>query len=548
MTPPPRPRPGRLPGAAASPRPARPGSEAASPGPRPARPRRLVFAGEAIVDVLMRVPALPERGGDVLAASSAVTVGGGFNVMAAAARQGLPVLYAGGHGTGPWGDMVRAALAAEGIAVFRLPDEARDTGFDVALVEPDGERTFVTHLGAEALGDPGSWQAVPAGPGDAVYVSGYGLVPPVSGPVLGVWAAALPPGPLLFVDPGPLVAEIPAAVLGPVLARCDWLSCNQREAALLTGTSDPAEAASRLLARAPRASVIVRSGPGGCTLALRADRARPADHASAARPPLSPPALVRVSAPAVTVVDSTGAGDAHAGVFLAALADGLDPPAAAGRANAAAALAVTRPGPATSPTRADLDAWLTSITDTERAQPPLLAHPIFVQRPRRPALALTSHTLRPLPCPEYPEMSMRKVCEVQHVRSARRRALRIRVSWRGARGAEAVSGDAARAAIIAGLRRPENAIANISHDDLFRIYFQPGITRDRNRPALELRRQRGRPAGPQHVPGGRNRAALELRPVNVDPVAGRCYGRCKSSCWLEGERCAGQLFLPSSSP
>ena len=68
---------------------------------------------------------------------------------------------------------------------------------------------------------------------------------------------------------------------------------------------------------------------------------------------------MHIPAPAVTAVDSTGAGDTHAGVFLAALADGLDPPAAARRANAAAAWSVTRPGPATSPTRATLDAWLT---------------------------------------------------------------------------------------------------------------------------------------------------------------------------------------------
>ena len=63
------------------------------------RPRRLVFAGQAIVDIVLRVPALPERGGDMIATSAEITTGGGFNVMAAAARQGLPVLYAGGHGT-----------------------------------------------------------------------------------------------------------------------------------------------------------------------------------------------------------------------------------------------------------------------------------------------------------------------------------------------------------------------------------------------------------------------------------------------------------------
>ena len=306
------------------------------------RPRRLVFAGEAIVDVLMRVPGLPERGGDLLATSAGVAVGGGFNVMAAAARQGLPVLYAGGHGTGPWGDLVRAALVAEGIGLLRAPDPLRDTGFDVALVEPDAERTFVTSLGAESAGEPGSWDAVPAGPGDAVYVSGYGLAAPGSGPELAVWSAALPPGALLFFDPGPLVGQIPADALDPVLARCDWLSCNAREAALLSGVDAAEEATRRLLARTAGAAVMVRIGPDGCLLATRHRPDEP----------------LHIPAPAVHAVDTTGAGDAHSGVFLAALADGLAAADAARRANAAAALAVTRPGPATSPRRAELDAWL----------------------------------------------------------------------------------------------------------------------------------------------------------------------------------------------
>jgi sugar/nucleoside kinase (ribokinase family) len=306
---------------------------------------RLVFAGEAIVDIVMRVPRLPERGGDMLATHSAVTAGGGFNVMAAAARQGMPVSYAGGHGTGPWGDLVRAALAAEGIAVFREPDPQRDTGFDVSLVEPDAEHASVTHLGAEALTTPGTWDATPVEGGDYVYVSGYGLIPARSGPVLAHWAAALPGDVTLFLDPGPLVAEIPGAVLGPVLARVDWLSGNAREAALLSGTEDPVRAARRLLGRTARASILVRDGADGCLLAPRIAG-------------MAATAVTRIPAPEVAAIDTTGAGDTHSGVFLAALAEGLNPAPAARRANAAAALSVTRPGPATSPTRAELDAWM----------------------------------------------------------------------------------------------------------------------------------------------------------------------------------------------
>jgi sugar/nucleoside kinase (ribokinase family) len=57
-------------------------------------------------------------------------------------------------------------------------------------------------------------------------------------------------------------------------------------------------------------------------------------------------------------VDTTGAGDAHSGVFLAGLAAGLTGAEAARRANVAAAVAVTRSGAATSPTRAELEGLL----------------------------------------------------------------------------------------------------------------------------------------------------------------------------------------------
>ncbi len=86
----------------------------------------------------------------MLARGSQLTPGGGFNVMAAAARQGLPVAYAGAHGTGPFADLARAGLAAEGIEVLLPAKPDTDTGFVVALVDDAAERTFVTSRGAEA--------------------------------------------------------------------------------------------------------------------------------------------------------------------------------------------------------------------------------------------------------------------------------------------------------------------------------------------------------------------------------------------------------------
>jgi sugar/nucleoside kinase (ribokinase family) len=343
----------------------------AFPSEPPVASGRLVFAGEAIVDVAMRVPAFPVPGRDVLGVSSQITVGGGFNVMAAAARQGMPVLYAGGHGTGPWGDLVRKALTAEGIAILTDPDPDRDTGFAVGLTlasagEPSGtgggvddsaaegrERAYATQLGAESAHHTSAWDLGPdgaVGPDDVVYISGYGLLAPDSGAAVAAWAAALPPGPLLFLDPGPLAGQIPAARLDPVLSRCDWLSCNAAEAMALSGAGDLADAARALLSRTALASragggVIVRTGPGGCVLAR---------HAEAGTPSL----VTSIPAPAVDALDTTGAGDAHAGVFLASLTGGLSPADSARRANAAAALAATRRGPATCPARAELDTWI----------------------------------------------------------------------------------------------------------------------------------------------------------------------------------------------
>ncbi|SED71646.1 PfkB family carbohydrate kinase [Streptomyces sp. Ag109_O5-10] len=305
--------------------------------------RRIVLAGNVIADVVIEIPALPERGGDVLGTHSRTTTGGGFNTLVAARRLGAEAVYAGLHGTGPHGDLVRAALAAEEIGTLLPARTDRDTGFTVALVDSGGERTFVTSFGAEATLAPADLTAVGAQlrPDDLVQLSGYGLALPGNGPLLSGLTAVLPAGSTLCLDPGPLVADIPEHVLAPVLARTDWLSANAREARIMTGHEDPRTAAAALVRRlSPGAGVLVRADKDGCWLAA---------------PGRSP---VHVPGFPVTAVDSNGAGDAHVGAFLALLGQGFDPLTAAHGANAAAAFAVTRRGPATAPDRAELAAFL----------------------------------------------------------------------------------------------------------------------------------------------------------------------------------------------
>jgi sugar/nucleoside kinase (ribokinase family) len=300
---------------------------------------RLVSLGNVIIDILAEVPALPERGGDVLASGVALEVGGGFNLMAAAARQGLDVAYGGALGSGLFSDLARRELRAEGIALL-LPDasgEQRDTGFDVVLVEPSGERTFVTAVGAEAGVTSQRLDHVEIQPTDALLISGYGLLHDANRPAILDRLARLPPETTVCYDPGPLGHTVPDKVKDSVCRRVDWWSCNEREASLATGCVDPAAAATDLLARLRRGNVVVRLGMSGCLVGQRGS------------------AVAHVPGVPVTIVDTTGAGDAHLGAFIAGLAAGRDAKDAAQRANVVAALTVTRRGPATSPTAQETD-------------------------------------------------------------------------------------------------------------------------------------------------------------------------------------------------
>ena len=300
---------------------------------------RLLHTGQVIVDLVMGLDTLPASGGDVLANSASFQVGGGFNVMAAARRNGLPVVYLGRHGDGRFGELARAAMQAEGIEMALAASAGKDTGLCVSLTEASTERTFISHLGAEGeLSADDLAQIVPR-VDDYVYVSGYSLLLEGKAQPLLDWLLALPREIVVVFDPGPLVKAPDSALMRALLPRIDIWTSNGPEALAFTGAADMTQALP-MLNQHLQALLVVRDGPNGCWVGRGAQ-------------------IEHVPGFKVQAVDSNGAGDAHAGVFIAGLAKGLNPAEAARRANAAAALAVTRWGPATSPGTAEVDALVT---------------------------------------------------------------------------------------------------------------------------------------------------------------------------------------------
>ena len=315
---------------------------------------RIINTGQALVDLTVRVADLPRRGQNVMADAWGAAPGGAVNTLVAAARSGARCVHAGAIGTGPQGDLVRALLAAEGVAWSAEPVADADTGVCVVMVEPSGERTFVTTLGAERrLSEAGLAASEPA-PGDLVCVTGYALAVESTRVPLATWLATLPAGVGVVLDPGAVFASLPDAVRAAMLDRTTLWTSNQEEAddvlaaagvRRADGPGSPmADAAAALAGLLPvGAAIVVRDGAHGCAVSVGGT-------------------TTDVAGFPQTPIDTNGAGDAHTGVLVAELAAGTEWVEACRRANIAGAITVTRPGAATAPTASEIDEFAARVT------------------------------------------------------------------------------------------------------------------------------------------------------------------------------------------
>ena len=305
---------------------------------------RVIHTGQVVIDLTLRIEAIPEPGGDVFADESAMAVGGGFNVLAAARRLSVETLYAGPLGAGPFAEAARQALKEIGVDHIG-PLAPGDQGYCVAMTDARAERTFISTCGAETRGPVDAFDHLEVAGDDVVCLSGYSLADEASRTALERLAGRLTKartGCTALFDVSPMVGSVPMSSLERLGALGPIWSLNEREAGLLADrlglrveAGDHTGVCEALSGRL--GTVLVRAGEQGSWFS---------DGGETAHTPSIP----------VTPVDTNGAGDAHSGVLAAALARGVDLPTALRWANVAGALTTTRFGPATCPSEGEIRA------------------------------------------------------------------------------------------------------------------------------------------------------------------------------------------------
>ncbi|MEV6501106.1 carbohydrate kinase family protein [Streptomyces prunicolor] len=289
----------------------------------------LLVVGDVVTDVVARHRGPLAPGTDTAAAIRTVPGGAGANVACWAAHWGctdVRLLGRVGADAAAWHER---ELVASGVRPRLVVDPEAATGTVICLVDTGAaaERTFLTDSGAALRFDPDDWSDSLLDGVVRLHLSGYLLFSePSRALVATAVESARARGVPVSLDPASagFLVELGVDRFLALVEGVDVLLPSRDEACLLTGLPDPADAAAKLSRHVPL--VITKQGAEGALVA----------HSGTVH--------ARVPAESAAPLDTTGAGDAFTGAFLASLLAGADPEEAAREGCRAGARAVERVG------------------------------------------------------------------------------------------------------------------------------------------------------------------------------------------------------------
>lgn len=292
--------------------------------------RTICVLGAVVIDQIMAVPTLPYRGADIEATNRQMHIGGcGLNIASALHRLNIPSLNAFLIGNGMGTHQISNYLQARGIEVH-LPKIDGDNSWCLALVEPDGERSFVTATGVENNWTRAILCQLDIQPNSLIYLSGYQLVPSADEAIVS-WLESIDHAVEIIIDFGPRIEQIRPDIMARLFALNSIVTVNRDEARII-GIDSPVEEAAANWSNRHNCPLIVRRDKDGAFFYQSEQNNG------------------WVEPYAADVKDTIGAGDSHAGGLLAGLSANWSLIDAIRLGNAIASYVVERTGGDCSPT------------------------------------------------------------------------------------------------------------------------------------------------------------------------------------------------------
>ena len=278
----------------------------------------ILVIGSLNMDLVARCAALPRAGQTVFGSDFFTAPGGkGANQAVAAARLGARVSMAGCVGADQFGTELIERLRGAGVQSDAVQVVPAPTGTALITIDLAGANTIVVISGANAACDAALVdRALTGTDGPGILLLQHEIPQETNAYAIHMARAA---GWFIVLNPAPA-----RPLMTELLPLLDIIVPNETEAADITGSTDPYQAAHLLSGQGARAALITLGGDG----ALYCDAG----------------GTLRCPAVAVEAVDTTAAGDAYIGALATALAEGRGMAECLGFAAAAAALAVTRLG------------------------------------------------------------------------------------------------------------------------------------------------------------------------------------------------------------
>lgn len=264
------------------------------------KPPGVVVVGSINADLVVTLERHPQPGETLLGRTMTVMPGGkGANQAVAAAKLGAPTTMIGAVGQDSYTDVALSGLRSAGVNTDGVQRVASTTGVAIVEVDDGGENTIVVIPGANGEVTPALVSSVSQLIADAGVLVLQGEIPAAS-----VAAAVASARGRVLINLAPVI-ELDRETL----LRADPLVVNEHEGALvltqLTGAPAPADhaATAQALLTCGFESVVMTLGGAGALLVTSASTRS-------------------VPAPSVSVVDTTGAGDAFVGALAARLVAG----------------------------------------------------------------------------------------------------------------------------------------------------------------------------------------------------------------------------------